>query len=420
MRFLALLFLVSHAAAREIKAVVPIGAEGSIFSRTHQRHICVTVLFDLQTIFRKFVKDETIVSPSASSDHILNVDFGKNHTDMRLWCITSPLSQFARNRTYWQRVTQCYEGDHGSPLPSTLTIPSSTFVDLYQTMDEGNSLLLVDKNVPLAGKLELEVEWMSQENFNILPLIGDSSPCESNTVASARKCPKGCIDVCPQSGESNEFVCLQEFRSDIRRPGRMESVKLGDMMVLNTRSGKIRYLSSVKAIPAQPRDSFLVCPPMGTSKMCHHLSREGICMVDKSPCSIVSVPEYLPPRSVYSLSVSESSFVPAMVQPQIDPLVFCFVSSKGRGPKFISLCTKALLAVSRGSEAFANQQRFVNGSLLEEGYQGGAEPFLIFTGNKTHRGPTPFPGAFILAEITILTTVVSCWLFDMKRKNGQH
>lgn len=418
MFFVALLFLIYPTAAREIKAVIPVEAEGSFVSGS--RYFCVTVIFELQTVFRYLLKYETMISPSASSDHIFEMDFGKNFTNTMLWCITSPLSQFAKQRESWQRVTQCYEGEDESSLPTKLTLPTSNYVDLYQTKNTGNSLLLIDSDVPLAGTLELDVKWKLHKKLMNVPLLKGNTSCKMNSVASVRKCPKGCVDVCPGPGESNEFVCLREYRPDLRRSGPLEFVKRTDKLVLNAKSGIVRYSASLEAIPAQPSDSFSICSPIGTSKNCHHLSRDGICMTEKSPCSTVSVPENLPPHSIYALHVPETSFVPALIQPLVDPLLFCLVWPKRRYPKFISVCTRALLGISNESDAYVNQEKYINGSLLEEGYEGESSPFVILTANKSHRRPTPFPGAFVLAEISILTAIVVCWLFDMKRRNGRH
>lgn len=418
MLFVVLLFLISGTAAREIEAVIPVGAEGSFISGS--RYFCVTITFELQTVFRNLVKYGTMISPPASSDHILDMDFGKNFSDTMLWCITSPLSQFARHKETWQRVTQCYRRASASPLPTKLTLSTSTYLDLYQTKDMGESLLLLDSDVPLAGKLELDVDWKLGKDDITVSLLKGNTSCKMNSVASVRKCPKGCVDVCPSPGKSNEFVCLKEYRPDFRRSGPLEFVKRTDKLVLNAQGGTLSYIASLEAIPARPRDSFLICSPTGTSKKCHHLSRESICMTERSPCSTISVPENLPPHSVFALQVPETSFVPAIIQPLIDPLLFCLVWPKRRYPKFISLCTRALLGVSKASDAYINQEKLVNGSLLEEGYEGGKSPFVIMTGNESHRGPFPFPGALVLAEISVLTTIVACWLFDMRRRNGRH
>ena len=405
-------FLLGKAATQEIKAVTPVAAESYPFSMEDLKYVCISVTFDLQTVFRTLIHDTTLISPSAKSDFVLNITFPQSQVDLTLSCITTPMAQLAEGKIKYQIVKQCYKINSPLPYPLMISIDKSTVMDLYQEENRGHSMLLLSTDVPLAGALDFTLHRGNPSDD-----IEGVFQCETKDGHWTNKCPNGCIDVCPYGPDNTRFECLNEPKSNVHHKGYNDFVGNTDRLLINLHTGRISFAreSNTKLIPARRGDSFLQCPPPGISKMCDYTSIQDICMVRMSKCSTRKVPEHLPVHSVYIGQFDDASFTPGTLQPLVDPLAYCFTISKWRSRKFIEMCTKSLLAVPRASLAYVHQHQFANGSFWEDTYVSEVGSFALMTKREPPLQHKNHYGAFILVQAIVLTSAVAFFLYS----NGQ-
>ena len=418
-----LLVVLTETGAEEFKkGVVPVSAEGQLVAGGHdQCYICVSVTFEMKSRYWPLLEHTTVISPSASSDRILDLKLGKLGVHApNLVCVTSPWSQFAGEKEGWKKVTQCYHMGkcrHSSMrVPESLTISPTAEFDVYQAQGTRQGFLqLWMDNVHIVGRKKLRLREARNATF---PRLGPH-PCRSRPQGV---CLHGCMAVCPARGKNPETFCLSKPRADVHRHWSEETVVREDRLVLNRRSGTVSFLPSNRPVVAfaSPGDRFVSCAPLGVSGHCEVLSGKGVCLTRKHTCDVSSVPPQVPIFSTFVSHYHRGQFSGRHVQPLPDPLPYCMVTSRLERASSVATCVRALLAVPKASAFYRNQLETANHSGREELVLGSASSHVFHVLEKSFRGlGTPHVGPFVLAQICVLTSIMVHFLLDSDRRNGR-
>lgn len=404
------------------KGVVPVSAEGKLVEGGHDRcYICVTVTFKMKYRLWPLLKHVTLISPSASSDRILDLKLGKVGVHApNLVCVTSPWSQFAGKKDGWSKVTQCYHvgkcRQSGMRLPESLTISPAAELDLYQSLGSRQvSLQLWADDVPIEGRKKLRLREAGNATYPRLV----HHPCRLHADGV---CLHGCMAVCPPPGKSPEIFCLSRPRADVHRHRSEGTVAREDRLVLNRRSGTVSFLPSNRPAVAfaGPGDRFVSCAPLGVSGRCEVLSEKGVCWTRKHACDLSSVPKQIPVFSTFVSHHRRGQFSGRRVQPLPDPLPYCMLTAPLQRPSSVATCLRALLSVPKASAFYRNQLETANHSRAEEAVLGSASSHVFHVSEVSFRGSgTLHVGPFVLAQICVLTSVVVHFLLDSNRRNAQ-
>ena len=420
--WLLLVILTGTGAEAGKNGVIPVSAEGKLVAGGHDRcYVCATVSLEMKPV--SFLKGKhPVISPSASSDHILDLKLGKVGLHApNLVCVTSPWSQFAGPREGWSQVTQCYHvGKCGHPgmlhMPTSLTISPKARFDLYKGSEGRQAFLrLWRNNVPYVGRKKLPLTDAGNATFPRLV----HRPCTWHPYGV---CPHGCMDVCPPPGRNPEAFCLTRPRADANRHWQEESIAREDRLVLNRRSGTVSFSPSNQAVVtfAGPGDRFVSCAPRGVSGHCDVLSEKGVCLTRKQACDVSSVPPQLPILSTFVSHHRQRQFSGRHVQPLPDPLPYCMVTSRLDTPGSVAACVRALLSVSKPSASYRNQLETANHSRAEEVVLGSASHHVFRVSDESLRGwGTRRVGPFVLAQICVLTSIAVHFLLDPNGRNGE-
>lgn len=408
---LFIIVLLGNSAAHEVKGVIPVAAERQDLLMGDLRFMCITVTFDLQTIFRTILHNTTLISPSGKNDFIVNMTFSQNDPDLTLSCITIPTSQSLQGKPMWQKVKQCYKYESEMPHPDYVFIANSTVMDLYQAQTNTHKIFLLDIDVPVVGELKLALQRK------------DSQPCKIPEglmhclTKHPEKCSNGCIDVCPYREKNAGFQCLAEPEINIHKH-KAYHIQSKDSLFVNLHTGKVSFImhKGGKLVTARSGDQLLQCPPPGLSKQCDYISSQGICMVRSARCSVRKVPSHIPNGGVY-VRQTQVSFRPATLQPFVDPMAYCFAISRKRGRKYLEMCTKWLMSVPKNLSTYIHQHQFVNGTLTEDKISSQTGMFIMIE-EKMQSGKCKHTGPFILTEVALLAIAVGFFLYTLGKHGG--